>query len=210
MIIDIEEIANILLSKKIIINGCVNVGTRDCEELDIYNRLGVKAENIVWVDALPDKVVSATSRGIPNVFNAIITAKDDEDVILNVANNCSSSSIFDFGADTTEHSEIVYLDKIYQKSITMDTFFERNNIDASNYNFWKLDIKGAELLALQGAMKSIKHVKALYIEVTSKELFKNGAIITQLDAFLAPYKFKRYLTNMTIHKCGDALYILDT
>jgi hypothetical protein len=179
MIIEIEEIDNILSSKKIIINGCVNIGSCECEELlDAYNRMGVKTENILWVDALPDKVFSATSRGI-----------------LNVANNCS--------ADTIEHPEIVYVDKIYQKSITMDTFFERNNIDASKYNFWKLDIKGAELLALQGAMKSIKYVKALYVEV-------NSSVITQLDAFLAPYNFKRYLTNMTIHKCGDALYILDT
>ena len=178
MIIEIEEIANILLSKKIIINGCVNVGSCECEELfNAYNRMGVKTENILWVDALPDKVFSATSRGI-----------------LNVANNCS--------VDTIENPEIVYVDKIYQKSITMDTFFERNNIDASKYNFWKLDIKGAELLVLQGAMKSIKNVKALYVEV-------NSAVITQLDAFLAPYNFKRYLTNMTIHKCGDALYILD-
>ena len=196
MIIEIEEIDNILSSKKIIINGCVNIGSCECEELlDAYNRMGVKTENILWVDALPDKVFSATSRGIPSVFNAVITAKDDEDVILNVANNCS--------VDTIENPEIVYVDKIYQKSITMDTFFERNNIDASKYNFWKLDIKGAELLALQGAMKSIKYVKALYVEV-------NSSVITQLDAFLAPYNFKRYLTNMTIHKCGDALYILDT
>ena len=195
MIIEIEEIANILLSKKIIINGCVNVGSCECEELlDAYNKMGVKTENILWVDDLPDKVFSATSRGIPSVFNAVITAKDDEDVILNVANNCS--------VDTIEHPEIVYVDKIYQKSITMDTFFEINNIDASKYNFWKLDIKGAELLVLQGAMKSIKYVKALYVEV-------NSSVITQLDAFLAPYNFKRYLTNMTIHKCGDALYILD-
>lgn len=178
MIIEIEEIANILLSKKIIIDGCVNVGSCECEELlGAYNKMGVKTENILWVDDLPDKVFSATCREIPNV-----------------ANNCS--------ADTIENPEIVYVDKIYQKSIMMDTFFERNNIDASKYNFWKLDIKGAELLALQGAMKSIKYVKALYIEV-------NSAVITQLDAFLAPYNFKRYLTNMTIHKCGDALYILD-
>ena len=179
MIIEIEEIANILLSKKIIINGCVNVGSCECEELlDTYNRIGVKTENILWVDAL-----SATCREIPNVANN-----------CSVANNC--------GTDTIEHPENVYVDKIYQKSITMDTFFERNNIDASKYNFWKLDIKGAELLALQGAIKSIKYVKALYVEV-------NSAVITQLDAFLAPYNFKRYLTNMTIHKCGDALYILD-
>jgi hypothetical protein len=145
MIIDIEEITNILTSKKIKIIGCIHVGSQSYIEDDIYKRLGIETANIVWIDA-------------PT--------------------------------------------QIPQKSITLDTLFERNNIDASKYNFWRLDIKATELLALEGAMKSIKHVKALYIGV-------NSAIITELDALLAPYNFKRYLTKITIDKWGEALYILD-
>jgi hypothetical protein len=145
MIIDIEEITNILTSKKIKIIGCIHVGSQSYIEDDIYKRLGIETANIAWIDA-------------PT--------------------------------------------QISQKSITLDTLFERNNIDASKYNFWRLDIKATELLALEGAMKSIKHVKALYIGV-------NSAVITELDALLAPYNFKRYLTKITIDKWGEALYILD-
>jgi hypothetical protein len=148
MIIDIEEITNILTSKKIKIIGCIHVGSQSYIEDDIYKRLGIETANIEWIDA-PTQI-----------------------------------------------------SKISQKSITLDTLFERNNIDASKYNFWRLDIKATELLALEGAMKSIKHVKALYIGV-------NSAIITELDALLAPYNFKRYLTKITIDKWGEALYILD-
>jgi hypothetical protein len=147
MIIDIDEITNILSSKKIKITGCIHVGLQSFIEDDIYNRrLGIETANIVWIDA---------------------------------------------------SSEISH------KSITLDTLFERNNIDASKYNFWKLDIKGTELLALEGAMKSIKHLQALYVGV-------NSAVITQLDDLLTPYNFKRYLTKITIDKWGEALYILDT
>ena len=95
------------------------------------------------------------------------------------------------------------------KSITIDTFFERNNLDASKYDFWNFDIQGAELLALKGATQSIKHAKVLYIEVYSKELYKECALIHEIDAYLASFNFKRVLTNITIHKWGDALYILD-
>jgi hypothetical protein len=151
MIIDIEEITNILTSKKIKIIGCIHVGSQSYIEDDIYKRLGIETANIVWIDA---------------------------------------------------HPQISQISQIPQKSITLDTLFERNNIDASKYNFWRLDIKATELLALEGAMKSIKHVKALYIGV-------NSAIITELDALLAPYNFKRYLTKITIDKWGEALYILD-
>jgi hypothetical protein len=209
MIIDLEEIQNILTSKKINIKGCFHVGAHDCEELPIYNNFGVKTEDIVWVDALSFKVAQSIARGIPNVYHAVITDKDDEDILFNVANNLQSSSILDFGTHSMEHPGVVFIDKIHQKSITIDTFFKRNNLDASKYDFWNFDIQGAELLALKGATESIKHAKVLYLEVNSKELYKNCALINEIDEFLAPLKFKRVLTNMTIHKWGDALYILD-
>ena len=80
-------------------------------------------------------------------------------------------------------------------------------MDASRYSFWNFDIQGAELLALKGATKSIQHVKALYIEVNEKELYKNCALIDEIDAFLATYHFTRVATRMTDHGWGDALYI---
>jgi FkbM family methyltransferase len=209
MIINLEEIQNILTSKKLNIKGCFHVGAHDCEELPIYNNFGIKTEDIVWVDALSFKVEQSIARGIPNVYHAVITDKDDEDVVFNVANNIQSSSILEFGTHAIEHPQVVFVDKIHLKSITIDTFFKRNNLDASKYDFWNFDIQGAELLALKGATETIKHAKVLYLEVNSKELYKDCALINEIDEYLAPLGFKRVLTNMTIHKWGDALYILD-
>jgi hypothetical protein len=209
MIINLEEIQNILTSKKINIKGCFHVGAHDCEELPIYNNFGIKTEDIIWIDALSFKVEQSIARGIPNVYHAVITDKDDEDVVFNVANNIQSSSILEFGTHAIEHPQVVFVDKIHQKSITIDTFFKRNNLDASKYDFWNFDIQGAELLALKGATETIKHAKVLYLEVNSKELYKDCALINEIDEYLAPLGFKRVLTNMTIHKWGDALYILD-
>jgi FkbM family methyltransferase len=209
MLIDIEDINNILLSNKITLKGCFHIGAHECEELNTYHNLGIKPEDIVWIEAHPTIADDAICRGIPNVFHAVITDKDDENVVFNVANNNQSSSILEFGTHLIEHPEVVFIHKINQKSITVDSFFERNNLDASKYDFWNFDIQGAELLALKGATKSIKHAKVLYLEVNSNELYKNGALINEIDEFLAQYNFKRVLTNMTIHKWGDAMYILN-
>ena len=210
MILNLEEIQNILTSKKINIKGCFHVGAHDCEELPMYNSFGIKDEDIIWVDALKFKVNESLMRGIPNVYHAVITDKDDEDVLFNIANNIQSSSILEFGTHSIEHPGVVFVDKIHQKSITIDTFFKRNNLDASKYDFWNFDIQGAELLALKGATETIKHAKVLYLEVNSKELYKDCALINEIDEYLSQFNFKRVLTNMTIHKWGDALYILDT
>jgi hypothetical protein len=63
-------------------------------------------------------------------------------------------------------------------------------------------------MALKGAQETIKYAKALYLEVNEKELYKNCALIGEIDTFLSQYHFKRVLTNMTQYGWGDALYIL--
>lgn len=209
MLISFEAIYNMLLSKKINITGCFHIGAHDCEEIGFYNRLGIKPENIVWIDAIPLKVIQATNRGIPYVYHAVITDKDDEDVVFNVSNNVQSSSVLEFGTHSQEHPSVVYIDKINLKSITIDTFFERNHIDASKFNFWNFDIQGAEFMALKGATRSIQYAKAIYLEVNVKELYKNCGLITEIDTFLEQYNFKRVITNITQHGWGDALYVLD-
>ena len=209
MLIAFEEIIRILLSKNINISGCLHIGAHECEEINFYNKLGLENKDIIWIDAILSKVTEAINRGIPNVYNAVITDKNDEDILFNISNNIQSSSVLEFGTHSQEHPWVVYTDKIKQKTITIDTFFERNKMDPSKYDFWNFDIQGAELMALKGATQSIKHAKVIYLEVNEKELYKNCGLITDIDTFLSQYNFKRVLTNMTAHGWGDALYILD-
>jgi FkbM family methyltransferase len=207
MLISFDDIYKILSSKNITIGGVFHIGAHECEELNFYNQLNIKSEDIVWIDAIPSKVEEAKNRGIPNVYNAVITDKDDEDVVFNVSNNIQSSSVLDFGTHSQEYPGIVFIDKIHQKSITIDSFFERNNIDSKKYDFWNFDIQGAELLALKGAIKSIQYAKAIYLEVNEKELYKGCGLIEDIDKFLAEYNFTRVLTDITYAGWGDALYV---
>ena len=208
MLINLPELLTALSSDNIKVNGCFHVGAHTCEELPFYHDIGLKSEDIIWIDAIPSKVQEAIVRGIPNVYSAVVTDKDDEDVVFNVSNNFASSSVLQFGTHLQEHPHIVYVDTLNLKSVTIDTFFERNNLDASKYNFWNFDIQGAELMALKGATKSIQYAKALYLEVNEKVLYKDCGLITEIDNFLAQYNFERVLTHMTHHGWGDALYVL--
>lgn len=209
MLITFSEIIGILYKNKINVIGAFHIGAHECEELAFYNQLGIKTADIIWIDAINSKVIEATNRGIPNVYNAVITDKDDAEVTFNVSNNIQSSSVLEFGTHSSEHPDVVYVNKTHHTSITIDTFFERNNMDASKYDFWNFDIQGAELMALKGATKSIKYAKAIYLEVNEQELYKNCGLIDEIGTFLAQYNFKRVLTNMTQHGWGDALYIID-
>ena len=209
MLINFQQINKVLLSKNINITGSLHIGAHECEELVFYNNLGLNIKDIIWIDAIPSKVNEAKKRGIPNVYQAVITDKDDEDVTFNISNNVQSSSVLEFGTHAQEHPWVYYVDKLELKSITIDSFFKRNNIDASKYDFWNFDIQGAELMALKGANDSIKYAKVIYLEVNVNELYKNCGLINEIDDFLSKRNFKRVLTNITKHGWGDALYIKD-
>jgi FkbM family methyltransferase len=208
MLISFNQIHEILLANNIDITGVLHLGAHDCEELGFYNQLGLESNDIIWIDAINEKVIQAKNRGIENIYNAVITDKDDQEITFNISNNKQSSSVLEFGTHREEHPEVMYIDKINLKSITINSFVDRNNIDIEKYNFWNFDIQGAELLALKGATRYLKYVKVLYLEVNIKELYKGCGLIQEIDLFLSQYNFKRVITNMTHHGWGDALYIL--
>lgn len=208
MLIDYEEIRAALHSHGITVNGAFHIGAHECEEISFYEKLGISTDSTVWIEALQHKVVENKNRGISNIYNAVITDKDDDDIIFNISNNMQSSSVLEFGTHSQEHPHVVYIGKIQMKSTTIDTFFERNQLDASKYDFWNFDIQGAELLALKGGSKSIKHAKVIYLEVNERELYTGCGLIGDIDILLEQYNFKRVLTNITQHGWGDALYLL--
>ena len=109
MLISFEEIVKILIENNIRIFGSFHIGAHECEEIEFYNKLGLKLEDVVWIDAMTSKVNEATQRGIPNVYNAVITDKDDEEIIFNVSNNVQSSSVLEFGTHSIEHPTVVYI-----------------------------------------------------------------------------------------------------
>ena len=207
MLIDQQTVRNCLAKHNIVVNGVLHIGAHDCEEAGFYSSMGVPPANVVWVDAMEDKVAQAKTRGIPNVFQAVVTDKDDDTVTFHVTNNVQSSSVLEFGSHAKHHPYVHFVRDVQLKTVTVDTLLSRNGLDASNYNFWNFDIQGAEMLALRGGQNALKFAKALYLEVNSEEVYKGCATIDQLDIFLGDLGFKRDITHMTQWGWGDAVYV---
>ena len=207
MLIPYHRIQQILTENKIAINGAFHIGAHECEELSFYRQLGVPSIDVIWIDAIPQKVVEAKHRGVPNVYHAVVTDQDNQDVIFHVSNNGQSSSVLEFGTHSQEHPWVTYVEDLPQKSITIQTFVKDNQIKMEKHNFWNFDIQGAELMALKGAGDLIHTAAAIYLEVNEKELYKGCGLIGEIDDFLLQYGFTRVATEMTVHGWGDALYI---
>ena len=206
MLIPNEKFLSVLLKNKITINGIFHIGAHDCEELSFYTEI-CNPESIIWVDALEFKVNEQKAKGVNNIYCATISDKDDDIVNFNVSNNYASSSILPFGTHTTEHPHVHYIGYFPTKTVTVDTFFQKNNLDPTKCNLWNIDIQGAEMLALKGGTNAVKYANVLYLEVNEKELYKGCPNINEIDNYVSQFGFRRVLTEITIHGWGDAVYI---
>ena len=207
MLIPADTIINILKQRGIRVNGALHIGAHDCEELGFYSQLGLDQKDVIWIDAIQSKVDEAKARGIPNVFQSVITDKDDEHVTFHLTNNLQSSSILEFGSHAIHHPEVRITGHSKLPTVTIDTFFLRNGLRAKDCEFWNFDIQGAELMALKGARIALEFAKAIYLEVNVEDVYKGCPKMHEIDAFLKERGFERVETFITSWGWGDALYI---
>ena len=188
--------------------GILHIGAHMCEERALYNSIKIGDNDTLWIEAIGEIVayVKKINENI-NIVQAVITDKDDEELSFMITNNKESSSIFNFGTHAIEHPHVFEIERRRLKSITLNTLFERNNIPHDRFDFINIDIQGAELKALKGAVYILPHIKAIYAEVNEKMLYEGAGLLPELDEYLATFNFKRVITNMTRHGWGDALYI---
>lgn len=207
MIIDKTKILE-LISSVAPVTGVLHLGAHDCEELDFYvNDIKVDRNVIHWIDAFQEKVDRAKRLGIPNVYQGVISDKDNETVMFNIANNMQSSSILNFDTHSLSYPNIKYIGKRPLKTSTLDTFTETRNIPMSTCNFWNFDIQGAELLALKGAQKNLMYADYLYLEVNELSLYEGCALLPELNAYLDENGFQMVFKTMTRAGWGDAFYV---
>ena len=63
-------------------------------------------------------------------------------------------------------------------------------IDIKKFNHWVVDLQGAELLALKGGEKSLENCNSILIEVSTGEVYKNGAKWIDIKNYLNGKNFK--------------------
>jgi len=103
--------------------------------------------------------------------------------------------------------------------LSPDTFFtvkeevELSTLDSEieefhPYNFLNMDTQGYELEVLKGAQKTLNRIEYIYTEVNNAEVYKNNAMIGDLDGFLKEYDMERIATGWHgSGTWGDAFYV---
>jgi len=190
------------------VSGILHIGAHECEELKDYLGGGVASNNIYWVEGQEMLVNNMKTKGIPNIYHALIDIEDNKEVIFNISNNGQSSSILEFGSHSLHHPQVHYVSSHKQKTTRLDSLIETNDIPIDRLNFLNLDIQGVELRALQSMEKYLQHIDYIYTEVNTEQVYKGCDTIDAIDAYLKRFGFDRCDTRIYQQfGWGDAFYI---
>jgi FkbM family methyltransferase len=196
------KFSNLMKKYKLNIKGILHVGAHECEEEKDYHAFGIK--KIIWLEALQEKVNKHKNK---NIHQIVVDVIDNNEVTFNITNNHQSSSIYELKEHLKHHPSIHVTEKRTLKTKRIDTLFKEQNIPSNYANFANLDIQGNELNALKSMGDILQNIDYIYSEVNTDYLYKDIALLPEIDEYLKEKGFKRVEIKMTKFKWGDAFYI---
>lgn len=173
--------------------GVLHLGAHLGQEAQTYSEAN---KNVVWVEALPSVCSELTKKltQFPGqrALCALLDKVNGFQREFKISNNAGgvSSSIYEFGEygngakSLWPELNLCMLSSITLPTTRLDSLLEQNNIDCPNFDFWVIDLQGAELLALEGAGRCINDCKAIYIEVSKVEVYQGGVLWGELSEWM--------------------------
>lgn len=174
-------------------NGILHLGAHLGHEAAKYQKLD---KPVIWVEAIPSVCADLTQK--LSVFNnqrafcALLDREDGLQRTFRISNNHGgvSSSIFDFDDyGNGDHSlwpdlDLKMVSELTLPTIRIDTLLSANNVNSAEFDFWVVDLQGAELLALHGAEQALANCNVMLIEVSEVEVYKGGVLWEELQQWL--------------------------
>jgi FkbM family methyltransferase len=193
--------------------GIVHIGAHQGTEARTYRQLPV-----LWFEAnpelMPDLIRNIAPFPKQRAFNVLL-GNTEKEVEFHISSNCGeSSSIYQFGSHAMgEQTLWPGFDLQMQRTLTlkmrpMDDVVAESSIDLRGYNFWTLDVQGAELLVVEGATKSLRSCMAMVVEISTVEVYKDAPTYKDLREALGHCDLVPYIEpDQSGLKHGDMLFV---
>jgi FkbM family methyltransferase len=171
----------------------LHVGAHLGEEAAAYHAAGV--EKVLWVEANPDLMGTLTDNvGHYPGQRAVQCAISDIDggtATLHLCTFTMASSILAPKEHLVTYPGMTYTRSIEVPTRTIDSMLRHLGVSSGAFDFLNIDIEGAELLAFAGATATLPHLKWIYLEVNTREMYEGCAMSDDVDAYLGARGFDR-------------------
>ena len=174
------QVQNVLLSQE---SGVLHLGAHTGQEINKYEQLGLK---VIWIEANPEIYARLRDNlsATPNqkAYCALLSDQDGRELDFYISSgDAGSSSIYEFGKDLG-YSNLTMISNVKLESHRLDSVL--NLEDLSDFGHWVIDVQGAELEVLKGAESSLVGCRSMFIEVSTREVYKGGTSYKELRSFL--------------------------
>lgn len=190
----------------------VHAGANLCQEKEYYRDFGW--QQVLWIEALPWIVDEAQGllEAFPEqqIIQGALWSESEKDLQFKIAsNNSESSSVFDFKWHKAVNPHITKSGTVALKSLTLDKLLDRHFVQSKpNIALLVLDLQGAEFEALCGAKLTLDSVSAIFVEVSSIEMYKGQKLLSHIVGILdqAGFVLIEHDLSRSVWS-GDALFI---
>ncbi len=173
------------------IRGAIHVGAHKGEEIAAYEASGT--ERVLLVEAnetLHQELLDRRSDVMElRVIHAAATNYNGE-AVFHIANNDMSSSLLPMARHGELYPGIGAVARCVVPARSLDDLLAEAGAKPGDYNFLNLDIQGAELMALQGALATLPDIDWIICEVSKIELYEGAPLAEDIVDFLACHGFR--------------------
>lgn len=187
------------------LRGIIHIGAHEGQEYEEYLQSGIT--KMMFFEPIEKNFMSLV-RNVPigGDIHAYCMALGNEsgqkNMFVETENKGMSCSVLEPKKHLDQYPWIEFKTKEVVKIELLDNiWFHRKD-----YNILNIDVQGFELEVLKGSERTLKFIDAIFTEVNRVEMYKDCALIDDIDSFLAFHCFKR-VTPDIIDNWGDALYI---
>jgi len=192
------------------ITGVIHAGGHVGQEAPLYNSIPTLKNAILFEpDKNNFKKMEEAAKPFPKIkcINAALGARSYIGIMYTETdNNGASNSLLEPKVHLQQYPHISFPKKTKVSVKEIDGY----DLDES-YNCLVMDAQGFELEILKGATTTLKNIDYIFTEVNREEVYKDCALIQDLDEFLAKFGFVRkeieWDTENGMTTWGDALYI---
>jgi FkbM family methyltransferase len=191
------------------VKGAIHVGAHDGEERYWYK--DNKFTHVLWFEP-NSELFWRLYKNLENFPNHVAYNFGIHDELtfadLHISSNDGqSSSILELGTHKINHPTVYYVKDKRVRLMRLDGFFTKFYCDPNDYNFLNVDVQGVELNVIKSLGNLLHNFEYVYVEVNLEHVYKNCALLQDIDYYLSLYNFTRVEIKMKKANWGDAFYI---
>ena len=206
-----KTIKELCVKYNVNVKGVIQIGAHKGQEVKQFLSLKPKPNKILLIEANPcfaEKLREQyKEESRIKVVSCAIYHLNGQTTLNIAADDGRCSSLLPLKIITELYPDIKKTDEVVVDCKRLDTLLEEMNEIVSDYNYLNMDIQGGEYFALLGASNLLKHIDAIFTEISYSELYDGYVLEPQLTAFLNKNGFVKREEQLLHPVWGDAFYV---